>query len=257
MQPAEIMMQRDHEEQHDSGNGPSSRRSSGARLLRRIYRQFHFRTAARDRPLGRLAKLWLSWKYDCFVSSEAAVYYGHKIRLAPDVRIYEGAVLNFRSGYDAHPINLAIGFGTKIMPAARLVPQQGYISIGRNCTIQYGCLLYGVGGLEIGDDCRIAAYTTMTPMNHNFANPDLPIREQGESARGIRVGRDVWIGTNAKILDGVQIGDGAVIGAGSVVTRDIPPYAIAVGVPARVVGSRRGSTSRPVDSREDATGPKP
>jgi acetyltransferase-like isoleucine patch superfamily enzyme len=148
-------------------------------------------------------------------------------------------MLNYRSDYANHRFNISIGAGTKIMPGAKLIPQQGRIVIGRNCTIQYGCLLYGVGGLEIGDDVRMAAYTVVTPMNHVFSDPDVPIRLQGESALGIRIGSDVWIGTGVKITDGVTIGNGCVVGAGSVVTRDMPPMSIAVGVPARVVRVRR------------------
>jgi acetyltransferase-like isoleucine patch superfamily enzyme len=76
-------------------------------------------------------------------------------------------------------------------------------------------------------------------MNHVFADPDRPIRLQGETAKGIRIGRDVWLGNGVRVTDGVEIGDGCVIGAGSVVTRSIPPYSIAVGSPARVIRQRR------------------
>jgi acetyltransferase-like isoleucine patch superfamily enzyme len=79
-----------------------------------------------------------------------------------------------------------------------------------------------------------------------FADPDRLIAEQGITARGIVIEDDVWLGGGAVVLDGVRIGRGAVVGAGAVVTQDIPPYAIAVGVPARVVGSRR-ETPRPVE----------
>ena len=58
-------------------------------------------------------------------------------------------------------------------------------------------------------------------------------------ARPTRIGADVWLGAGVTVLGGVTIGDGCVVGAGAVVTRDLPPYAIAVGVPARVTGSRR------------------
>lgn len=207
-------------------------------ILRRLARQASYARHA-DARTSRLAMLRLALRYDCHVSSGALVYCPDRIELAPGVQIHTGAMLNYRSDYANHRFNISIGAGTKIMPGAKLIPQQGRIVIGRNCTIQYGCLLYGVGGLEIGDDVRMAAYTVVTPMNHVFSDPDVPIRLQGESALGIRIGSDVWIGTGVKITDGVTIGNGCVVGAGSVVTRDMPPMSIAVGVPARVVRVRR------------------
>ena len=152
--------------------------------------------------------------------------------------IQEHTLLNFRSGYDNFEFNIEIGDNSKIMPYAKLIPQQGRIKIGKDCTIQYNCLFYGVGGLEIGDNTRIAAHTIITPMNHIFADPDTPIWKQGETAEGIKIGNDVWLGSNVKIMDGVTIGDGCVIGAGSVVVKDIPPYSVAVGVPAKIVKKR-------------------
>jgi len=74
--------------------------------------------------------------------------------------------------------------------------------------------------------------------NHNFRDSTRLIREQGVTYKGIVIEDDVWIGSKATIVDGVTIGQGAVIGAGSVVTKSIPAYAIAVGVPARVIGTR-------------------
>lgn len=209
----------------------------GHPVLRRFARQIALRQL-QDRQASRLSKFALGLKFDCYVSSKANIYYPERIRLARDVVISEGATLNYRSGWNQSTPNLVIGAGTKVLPGARLIPQQGFIRIGRNCTIQYGCVLYGVGGLEIGDDSRIAANTVITPMNHSFDDPHTPIWQQPETARGIRIGRDVWIGNGVRILDGVEIGDGSIVGAGSVVTRTIPPYSIAVGVPARIIGRR-------------------
>ncbi|MCP9442481.1 MAG: acyltransferase [Nitrospira sp.] len=135
------------------------------------------------------------------------------------------------------------------MPYAKIIPQEGFVKIGAHCTVQYGCLLYGVGGLEIGDHTRIAAHTVISPMNHIFTDPDTPIWKQGETAVGIKIGRDVWIGSGSKILDGVTIGDGSVIGAGSVVTKSMPPFPVAVGVPARVI-KHRGVSARAVTLQE-------
>ena len=64
------------------------------------------------------------------------------------------------------------------------------------------------------------------------------MRDQGLNCEPVLIGDDVWIGTGAIILQGIQIGHGSIIAAGAVVTRDIPPYSIAMGTPARVTGSR-------------------
>jgi acetyltransferase-like isoleucine patch superfamily enzyme len=195
-----------------------------------------------DRPASRFRKFALGLRYDCYVSPRADIYYPERVRLAPDVSISEGAMLNYRSGREGPATNIVLGARTKIMPGARLIPQQGSIHIGSNCTVQYGCVLYGVGGLRIGNDTRIAAHTVITPMNHVYSDPHIPIWRQGETARGVRIGNDVWIGTGVTILDGVTIGDGCVIGAGSVVTRDLEPLSVAIGVPARALWLRGRDT---------------
>jgi acetyltransferase-like isoleucine patch superfamily enzyme len=68
---------------------------------------------------------------------------------------------------------------------------------------------------------------------------DRPIRDQGVTNKGIVIDDDVWVGSNVTFLDGVHVGTGCVIGAGAVVTKDLPPYSVAAGVPARVIDNRR------------------
>jgi len=75
-------------------------------------------------------------------------------------------------------------------------------------------------------------------MNHIYKDPKTPIRLQEIRAIGIIIEDDVWLGVGSTVLDGVTIGKGSVIGAGAVVTKDIPPYSIAVGVPAKVIKKR-------------------
>jgi acetyltransferase-like isoleucine patch superfamily enzyme len=78
--------------------------------------------------------------------------------------------------------------------------------------------------------------------NHVFDDPNRLIRQQPLTCKGITIEDDCWIGTGVRILDGVTIGQGSVIGAGAVVNKDIPPYSVAVGVPAKVI-SKRGKES--------------
>lgn len=115
----------------------------------------------------------------------------------------------------------------------------GVVEIGSDSSVNPFCVLYGHGGLSIGSKVRIATHTVMIPANHRFEDPDKPITNQGLVRKGITIADDVWIGANCTICDGVSIGTGSVIGAGSVVTRDIPPMTVAVGVPARPVKERR------------------
>jgi galactoside O-acetyltransferase len=76
-------------------------------------------------------------------------------------------------------------------------------------------------------------------VNHVFDDLQRPIREQGITAQGIVIEDDVWLGAGVTVVDGVTIGRGSIIGAGAVVTTDIPPYSIAVGIPAKPVKDRR------------------
>jgi maltose O-acetyltransferase len=94
-------------------------------------------------------------------------------------------------------------------------------------------------GVTIGDDCVMGPGVIVMTTSHAFEDPAIPIRLQGAlPVRPVTIGDDVWIGTRVVILPGVSIGRGAVIGASSVVARDIPPLAVAVGSPARVIRFR-------------------
>jgi serine acetyltransferase len=112
------------------------------------------------------------------------------------------------------------------------------LEIGEDTSLGPYVCVSGPGAIKIGRDCMIAAHCSIYANNHIFADREIPIRLQGVTCEGIEIGHDCWIGSGARILDGVTIGKGSVIGAGAVVTRDIPPYSIAVGVPAKVIGTR-------------------
>ena len=84
----------------------------------------------------------------------------------------------------------------------------------------------------------MAAYAYVIGGDHDFSDPTASVLSQSRKSAGVRIGDGVWLGAGAKILDGVSVGDHAVVGAGAVVREDVPASAIAVGIPARVVGSR-------------------
>jgi acetyltransferase-like isoleucine patch superfamily enzyme len=90
----------------------------------------------------------------------------------------------------------------------------------------------------IGADSMIAELVSIRDHDHRFADRDTPVREQGMETQPVTIGTDVWLGSKVSVMRGVTIGDRAVVGAGAVVTADIPAGAIAVGVPARVIGWR-------------------
>ena len=94
------------------------------------------------------------------------------------------------------------------------------------------------GDIVIGDGTRIGAHTLMIATEHNFSRRDIPIHKQGITIKPIRIGEDVYVGSNVSILGGVTIGRGAIIAGGAVVTRDVPDYAIVGGVPAKVIKER-------------------
>ncbi|MBI4843578.1 MAG: acyltransferase [Nitrospirae bacterium] len=134
---------------------------------------------------------------------------------------------------------ISIGGNCSVHDFAMIMTYGGDISIGDNCSVNPFSILYGHGGLRIGNGVRIAAHVVIIPASHKYADAGKFIYEQGESHLGIVIEDDVWIGAGARILDGVTIGRGAVVGSGAVVTKDVQPYSVVVGVPARAIKSRR------------------
>ncbi|WP_242521555.1 CatB-related O-acetyltransferase [Motiliproteus sp. SC1-56] len=122
--------------------------------------------------------------------------------------------------------NVSIGAHTYVNPGTRIFQAQ----IGRYCSISYDCL---IGGTD-----HPTRFLTTSPAVYN--HPDYIAKHPTVSANGPppSIGHDVWVGARAVILNGVKIGTGAVIAAGAVVTRDVEPYAVYGGVPARKISER-------------------
>jgi acetyltransferase-like isoleucine patch superfamily enzyme len=114
----------------------------------------------------------------------------------------------------------------------------GGIAIGRGSYVGPYCVLFGMGGIEIGEQVMIAPGAVLSSVQHPWDDPSRPMYEQPRVYGKIAIEDDVYVGSNAVVTPGVRIGRGAVIGAGAVVTHDVPAYAVAVGVPARLQFSR-------------------
>lgn len=130
-----------------------------------------------------------------------------------------------------------MGRNTNICDAVTIT-NPSKVSIGYRCSIHEYSYFAGGGDITIGDYVAIANSCTIISESHNFSDRNVPIKMQGLSPQPVVIGNDVWIGSKVTILGNVKIGNGAVIGAGSVVTKDIPEYAVAVGVPCKVIRYR-------------------
>ena len=127
--------------------------------------------------------------------------------------------------------NVNIEQGARFSSAVRLGDNSG---IGINSRVE--------AHVTIGNDVMMGPECMMFTSNHSFSDLTIPMNRQGfDAPRPIVIEDDVWIGARVIILPGVRVGRGSIIGAGSVVTRDIPPYSIVGGNPARLIRSRKDS----------------
>ncbi len=179
---------------------------------------------------------------DAWVARQARIEVPAGIRLGAAARIEAGAILRANTSDER---GIRVGEGASVKEYALLNANEGWIGLGDRSWLGPHCLVYGNGGVSIGDDVLIAAHTTISTVSHVAARTDVPINDQGIDCAPIVIEDDVWIGLNVTILKGVTIGSGAIVGAGAVVTRDVPAGSIAMGVPARVVG-RRGAADGPM-----------
>lgn len=150
-----------------------------------------------------------------------------KIRIGRHVEIRKGSMLRFVGDAYIGDRNSITARGGQIVFGERFASNESVI------------LNADIGGsIVFGNDCLIGPRVIFRTANHNFSNTKLTIASQGHTLGDIHVEDDVWIGANTVVLPGVRIGQGSVVGAGSVVTRDIPPYSVAAGVPARKIRDR-------------------
>jgi acetyltransferase-like isoleucine patch superfamily enzyme len=180
----------------------------------------------------------------------AAIEKNVRLRFAGNIRLGKGSYLDEGVYIHACPNGVEIGENTMVMHGSilhvynfRNLPHAG-IHIGRNSLIGEYTVIRGQGGVTIGDRVFTSPMTQLIAVNHVFEDASRPFVDQGITAQGIVVEDDVWLGSAAVITDGVRIGKGAVVAAGAVVTKDVLPYTVVGGVPARLI-RQVGSPSNP------------
>jgi acetyltransferase-like isoleucine patch superfamily enzyme len=187
-------------------------------------------------PLGPYKMKWPLARIKPYVSPRAQI-------TCPDLHLGQGCFLD-----DFVTIHSSRGGGSVVLEKGVHihrgtiieVGQGGKVIVGQATHIQANCCVYGyLGSVRIGQHAMIAPDCGFFPYQHKTDDLSQPMCKQELISKGdIVVEDDVWLGTGAKVMDGVHIGRGAIIGAGAVVTRNVPPYTIAVGVPARVIRKR-------------------
>ena len=165
----------------------------------------------------KLARRGLRLDRSCYIGPGVSLGPDHTIAMQGRVEVADSCELN--QGVELNPF----GGSIRIAPRVWLGP---YV------------VIYGHGGVEIGEQTLVSMHCTILSSNHGVPPLGKLIRETADELLPTKIGRDVWIGANAVILGGVTIGEGAVVAAGAVVNRDVEPGAVVAGVPARKIRKR-------------------
>jgi acetyltransferase-like isoleucine patch superfamily enzyme len=162
----------------------------------------------------------------------------HKIHIGSNVVIDDNCLLDAKGTSNR---GITIGSGVFVGRNTILSCKDGDIELADGANLGFNCEVFSASRVRIGRSVLMAAYTYVIGGDHDFSDPSASVLSQARTSSGVSIGDGAWLGAGAKILDGVSVGDHAVIGAGAVVRESVPAGAIAVGIPARVVGNRGGA----------------
>ncbi|MEH7299390.1 acyltransferase [Neobacillus drentensis] len=189
----------------------------------------------------------LFWKM-MFKGSKGLVLIGKKVSIKQAKFIKVGK--NFKAedyseiqGLSQNGINIGdnvtVGRFAMIRPSGYYSGELGYgLTIGNSSAIGALCYIGCAGEINIGNNVMLGPNVNIIAENHVFDDISIPIKKQGVVQKGIIIEDDCWIGSGATILDGVKVGKGSVIAAGSVVTKDVPPFSVVGGIPAKLIKTR-------------------
>ena len=159
-----------------------------------------------------------------------------KIRIGDNVVVDDNCCLDAK-GTDNEGISL--GNGVFLGRNTILSCKNGDIVIEDEANLGFNIEVFSASRVRIGRKVLVAAYTYLVGGDHLYDRVDVPVLDQGRTARGIDVGDHVWLGAHVVVTDGSRIGRDAIVGAGAVVVGEVPEFAIATGIPAMVVRDRR------------------
>jgi acetyltransferase-like isoleucine patch superfamily enzyme len=192
--------------------------------------------------LRKVAYPWLlgSCGRNVIFGQNVVLRHPHKIRIGDNVVIDDHCLLDAKGTSNT---GISIGSGVFIGRNTIVSCKNGDVEIDDGANIGFNCEVFSASRVSLGENALVAAYCYVIGGDHDWSNPEQAVLEQSRSSKGVAIGAGVWMGAGAKVLDGVSVGDHAVIGAGAVVRGDVPAKAIAVGMPAKVVGTRASSES--------------
>jgi acetyltransferase-like isoleucine patch superfamily enzyme len=167
---------------------------------------------------------------------DVVLRYPHRIRLGNHVAVDDNCLLDARGGGEN---GIRVGDHTIISRNTTVLAKFAPLTIGEHTNIGSGCLISSMDGLSIGNRVLIAANCYIGGGTYVSERTDIAIVDQGYLMKGpVIIGDNCWLGAGVAVLDGVKIGRDCIVGAGAVVTRDLPDFAVAAGVPARVLRIR-------------------
>jgi acetyltransferase-like isoleucine patch superfamily enzyme len=159
----------------------------------------------------------------------------HKIHIGNNVVVDDNCLLDAKGKSNR---GIRIGSGVFVGRNTILSCKNGDIELADGANLGFNCEVFSASRVRIGAGALMAAYSYIIGGDHDFSDPAVSVLAQSRTSAGVEVGDGAWIGAGAKILDGVTIGERAIVGAAAVVRDSVPPLAVSVGIPARVVSTR-------------------
>ena len=167
--------------------------------------------------------------------SNVVLRHPHKIFIGNNVVIDDNCVLDAKG---TNNNGIKIGNGVFIGRNTILSCKNGNITLDDNVNIGFNCEIFSASHVSVGENGLFAAYCYLIGGGHSYDRTDIPVLYQDRPSKGIVLGPNTWLGAGVKILDGITLGRDVIIGAGAVVSRNIPDYCIAAGIPAKVRRNR-------------------